>query len=531
MQVTRDDIALNTYDFREMRGNKAIYVDKTEWLYQLVRNPNSKFFFISRPRRFGKSLMISTLKSIFQGDRALFEGLAISKTDYPFKPYPVLHFSFASLDVATLEVFKDRFAARVASALQAVGYTYDPKAGPDTNFSNAIRQLAAEADGQVVVLIDEYDAPVGHALDDPAKAEAIRAHMAAFYGQLKENVGVIRFMMMTGVSKFTQLSVFSALNNIVDLSFDRRYATLFGYTDQELDLYFAPLLREHAEVMGLPYEAYREQLHRWYNGYRFSPDCATTVYNPYAIAQTLYRQRPRFTATWTQTGHASVLMNYLKGTPLLERDYEAITVTDETIFDAAGLANINPIALLYQSGYLTIRDYDDQGCYILGVPDEEVRRDLLNLVAKTILTEAGEDAVSGGFLVELRAALSARDFPTFFGLLRPLYAHLPYGPTEAHVHESSYQRLLYTLLVSAKFDVTAEDRQSHGRADLVARAPGQVFVFELKVGGSADEALAQIRDKGYAVPYLDDKTTVTLIGLAFDPATHLLADAKAETLP
>ena len=396
MQVTRDDIALNTYDFREMRGNKAIYVDKTEWLYQLVRNPNSKFFFISRPRRFGKSLMISTLKSIFQGDRALFEGLAISKTDYPFKPYPVLHFSFASLDVATLEVFKDRFAARVASALQAVGYTYDPKAGPDTNFSNAIRQLAAEADGQVVVLIDEYDAPVGHALDDPAKAEAIRAHMAAFYGQLKENVGVIRFMMMTGVSKFTQLSVFSALNNIVDLSFDRRYATLFGYTDQELELYFAPLLREHAEVMGLSYEAYREQLHRWYNGYRFSPDCATTVYNPYAIAQTLYRQRPRFTATWTQTGHASVLMNYLKGTPLLERDYEAITVTDETIFDAAGLANINPIALLYQSGYLTIRDYDDQGCYILGVPDEEVRRDLLNLVAKTILTEAGQAMRNGG---------------------------------------------------------------------------------------------------------------------------------------
>ena len=396
MQVTRDDIALNTYDFREMRGNKAIYVDKTEWLYQLVRNPNSKFFFISRPRRFGKSLMISTLKSIFQGDRALFEGLAISKTDYPFKPYPVLHFSFASLDVATLEVFKDRFAARVASALQAVGYTYDPKAGPDTNFSNAIRQLAAEADGQVVVLIDEYDAPVGHALDDPAKAEAIRAHMAAFYGQLKENVGVIRFMMMTGVSKFTQLSVFSALNNIVDLSFDRRYATLFGYTDQELELYFAPLLREHAEVMGLPYEAYREQLHRWYNGYRFSPDCAITVYNPYAIAQTLYRQRPRFTATWTQTGHASVLMNYLKGTPLLERDYEAITVTDETIFDAAGLANINPIALLYQSGYLTIRDYDDQGCYILGVPDEEVRRDLLNLVAKTILTEAGKAMRNGG---------------------------------------------------------------------------------------------------------------------------------------
>ena len=527
MQEPQNDIALNTFDFREMRRNGAIYVDKTEWLYRLVRNPNSKFFFLSRPRRFGKSLMISTLKSIFQGDRALFEGLAISKTDYPFKSYPVLHFSFAGLDVSTIEVFEESFAKRVANALAEVGYAYDPTSGVGSNFYAAIRSLAKAADGQVVVLIDEYDAPVSHALDDPDKAEAIRDRMATFYCQLKENVGVIRFLMMTGVTKFTHLSVFSALNNLVDLTLDPSVALLLGYTDEELEQYFGAHLRAHAETMGLKYEDYRAALRRWYNGYRFSPDCEKTVYNPVAIARALIAKKRYFESTWSETGHASALMRYLERESLVRQDYERLPPVPKRIFDSYDLRNLRPETILYQAGYLTIKDFAPLIGYTLGVPDEDVRQDLnaLLLLRATDADPQAEDARD-----TLCPALLSGDFPAFVERLRAFYAHLPYGPKEGTVHEAAYQRVLYALLSAGGLRVIAEDRQAQGRADLVAEGLGQVYVFELKVGGSADEALAQIRAKGYAEPYRAKGQACHLIGLAFDPATHALADAKAEPL-
>ncbi len=520
-------ICLDTYDFPTMRREGTIYVDKTSPLHTLIRRPGARLFFVSRPRRFGKSLMISTLDAIFRGRRELFEGLAIAKEGYGFEPYPVLRFSFGTMDVLTVETFEKEFKARVADSLREEGIAYDPAQAPGTNFGRAIDALYERGGGRgVVVLIDEYDAPVSRALADLGKAETIREILSAFYGQLKEKVGKIRFMMMTGVTKFTQLSVFSALNNLVDLTLSAETATMLGYTEEDLTRYFEGHMRAHAEVMGVTYEAYREEFERWYDGYRFSPDEEKRVYNPYAVARVLGEKRKWFTGTWTQTGQPSALRNFFRNHQIPELDYECLTGQDETLFDTYDLRDLSPVTLLYQGGYLTIKDYDPDLAYTLGVPNEEVRQSLNAFIARQVARQE-DDA---NFPNRVRILLNSGDFAAAFEAIAAIYAHLPYGAKEGRVPEASYQRSLFILLTGAGLRVVAEDTQSAGRADIVARSTNRVYVFELKVGGTAREAIAQIRARGYAEPYRAGAEAVFLFGLAFDHATHRLADTAAEPL-
>ena len=378
-----EKIAQGTYDFRNMRKDGYRYVDKTALLYPLVTRGMDSFFFISRPRRFGKSLMLSTLECLFRGERELFKGLAIDKMDYDWESYPILHFNFGTMDVTTFEAFQAGFVARVKQAFENAGAVYDPALAPNDNFPNAIRFLAKDRGKPVVILIDEYDAPVGAALNDIAKATAIRAKLSAFYGEIKNNVGNIRFMMMTGVTKFTQRSVFSALNNLTDLTLQPEAATLLGYTEEELEANFSKSLHRHAEVMGLSYEDYRGQLRWWYNGYRFSPRCKTKVYNPLAIGRTLSRQSEFFEPTWSETGHSTALMQYLSTHPLTARDYECIPEVTRRIFDIYDLDAIKGVTLLYFLGCLTIKDFDPISNFTLGVPNEDARRLLASLVNRT----------------------------------------------------------------------------------------------------------------------------------------------------
>ena len=518
-------IATDTNDFPKLRGKGCIYVDKTAYVHRMVSDANTSLFFISRPRRFGKSLTLSVLKALFSGRRELFEGLYIDKTDWQWEKYPIIHFEFNDVTTTSISDFETSFAIHVQERLEKAGFAYDNSLPPPENFGNAIESLSAANDGKgVVILIDEYDAPVGHALGDIGMAEAIRDRMSALYSRMKNRTGDIRFLLMTGISKFTRLSVFSALSNLVDVTQRDEYATMFGYTEEELSANFEDHLRAHAEKMGKPYEDYRAEMKKWYNGFRFAKNDPTTVYNPISVALTLYaKEISGFSATWATTGRPSMLMNYLKREDVAGIDYEDMPEVSDAEFDVADLRNLKPVAMLQQSGYLTIKGYDD-GLYKLGPPDEEVRRDLAMMVTGVI---ADENMV---WAASLGTKLITARWPDFFVGLKSLYAHMPYGALEETTHEAAYQRILCTLLASQGFAYAAEDVQSNGRADIVARHKKGIFIFELKVDEPVDRAFTQIRKKGYAEPYAAGGSPIWLIGLSFDSKTRRLVDCAAEML-
>ena len=515
-------IATDTADFPKLREKGCIYVDKTMFMHHMASDVGTNLFFISRPRRFGKSLTLSALKALFSGRRELFEGLYIDKTDWKWEKYPIIHFEFNDVTTTSLADFEVEFADHVRERLEVAGYSYDSAVTPAINFARAITSLSAANGGRgVVILIDEYDAPVGHALGDVDMAEAIRDRMSAFYSRMKNRTGDIRFLLMTGISKFTRLSVFSALSNLVDVTQDEAYATMFGYTEEELSANFDEHLRAHAAKMGKTYEDYRAEMKRWYNGFRFSTEDATTVYNPVSVALTLDAKESDFKATWATTGRPSMLMNYLKREDVLRIDPEATQNVTANAFDVAELRNLKPIPMLYQSGYLTIRNYN-AGLFTLGVPDEEVRQDLCLLMAGVA---ADKDTY---WASEMAGWLLGAQWDDFFEGLQSLYAAMAYGPTERRVHENSYGRCLSFLLASCGFEFTMENVQSNGRADVVAKHPAIVCIFELKVDEPIDRAFAQMRERGYAEPFRADSRPVWLVGLSFDSKTRHLVDFAAE---
>lgn len=385
--------------------------------------------------------------------------------------------------------------AVVKTAINKSGYAYDEKETPSVNFLNAIEWHFAQGT-PCVVLIDEYDDPVARALANPEEAELIRDELAGFYGKIKGKTDMIRFLMITGVSKFTKMSVFSALSNLTDISPLPEYAAMLGYTEEELDQYFGEHMAAHAKVMGLSDAAYRAELKRWYNGYRFSTRNRVTVYNPVSLGLTFAHPDDEFHGTWTQTGRASTLMNYIKREGVLQVDLDGVVSAIESDFDVSDLNNMSPIGMLYQTGYLTIADYS-QGLYQLRVPDEEVKRDIAALLAGAW---AGRDAQ---WSASLGGKLRAGRWDDFFDGLKALYAKLPYGSHEwgERKNEFSYQRPLCALLAAQGFRYDPEVAQTAGRSDLIAEHPSGIWIFELKVDASAEAALDQIKQKDYAAPY------------------------------
>ena len=519
-------ISTDTYYFPEIREKGCVYVDKTAYFHKLLTGANSRFF-LARPRRFGKSMMLSTFHAIFDGRRELFEDLAIAKTDWQWETWPVMHFDLSRpASAVSAEEFGKNFPNEVERVIVSAGGTFDHGKTPSVNFGNAIDELSAANHGRgVVVLIDEYDDPVARLLHKPDEAVKVREMLAGFYGQLKPRTEKLRFLMITGVSKFTKMSVFSALSNLVDLSFKDDYATMLGYTEAELDEYFDEPMHLHAECLGLEYGAYREELKRWFNGYRFGKYSSATVYNPVSIGNNMYEPKPEFEPYWATTGKSAMLMNFLERDEYLAQDLENIPNVSEKEFDVVDIRSLRTVPMLYQTGYLTIDQYNPRSrLYSLRVPDEEVREDLSSLTAAVIAKkDTNWVAALGGRLLDAR-------WPEFFAGLKSLYAGLPYGSTEASVHEYSYERVLLTLMQSQGMRCRAEDRQANGQADVVAEHPCGIYIFELKVGESAAAALEQVRRKGYDAPYRADERPIWLVGLNFDRETRQLVDTRTEQL-
>ncbi len=525
-------IATNIADFETLRKAGQIYVDKTAHLHRLITDPSRTFFFCARPRRFGKSLSVTTMKSIFLGHREFFDGLAIAKTDYDWKQHVVIHLNWGGVDVSNIAAFEDTLKSSVRNALVAAGWEYDENQRPSSNLGNAIdhfgsiRHDATDKKGDgVVILIDEYDDPVAKALANVPLAEEIRSRLAAIYAQFKDRTDKIRFLYITGVSKFTKLSVFSTLSSLNDVSFEDEYAELYGYTEEELTANFEEHIRVKAGRMKLSYEAFRAEMKRWFNGYRFAEENPVTVYNPVSVALTLVSPASRFKPTWTSTGRASTLMNFIKREGALAIDPDRTVSAVDADFDVADLSNIRETGLLFQTGYLTIADCD-AGLFTLRVPDEEVRQDLAALVAGAY---AGKDAQ---WSASLGGKLRAGRWDEFFEGLKSLYAKLPYGAKEKNErkNEAAYARPLCMLLAAQGFRYDPEAVQTLGRSDLIAEHPCGIYIFELKVDGSADEGLKQIRERGYAEPFKARGLPIYAFGLSFDSATRQFVDGKVERL-
>ena len=519
--MTRRLLPIGLQDFRTMREQGFYYVDKTSLIRQMVEE--GRFYFLSRPRRFGKSLLLDTLRSLFECKEELFRGLDIHGHWDWSSPHPVVRLSFDGKYDDPGEIEGDVIEQLEAAERQ---HGLAPAPTSDTGprrLRSVLDRLHRSAGRRVVVLVDEYDKPILDALHDPELARANRDYLRGFYGIIKGSAEHVRFVFVTGVSMFSKVSLFSGLNNLKDISLDPRYATICGYTEDDLDLVFG------SELDGLD----REEIRTWYNGYHWRG--GERVYNPYDVL--LLFDGKEFRPYWFETGSPTFLFRTLmeKSVSPMELENRMAEMSLVSKFD---VGDIGVEALLFQTGYLTIIDEqadEFDTLYRLDYPNLEVRislnRGLLGHLGKT-----GREPLEEGRA--LRALLEANDFEGFAGRLRTYLSGIPYqwhATGDLARHEAWYASLLHMCFRAIGMDVRVEDASSHGRADMVVLTGGQVFVLEFKMAdgegdaqAALDAAIAQMRGRGYAGKYRDRGEPVHLLGVACGREARNLLEVRAE---
>ena len=519
--MNRRQLPIGIQDFRTIRENPYYYVDKTPLIRRLVEG--GRHYFLSRPRRFGKSLLLDTLRELFAGNEPLFRGLDIhGRWDWSVT-HPVVRLSFGAGYHKPGELEAD-ILAQLDIIEGEVGLDSPPPglAGPG-RLRNLLARLGRKAGKRVVVLVDEYDKPILDALDDQELARANRDYLRGFYGVVKDSAEHVRFVFVTGITMFSKVSLFSGLNNLWDISLDPRFATLCGYTDGDLDEVFAP------ELPGLD----RDEIRRWYNGYHWGG--GERLYNPFDVL--LLFGRREFRSWWFETGSPTFLYRTLmeKGVSPLELENR---VSEADLLSTFDVGDIGVDALLFQAGYLTIAGEERVGpenLYTLDYPNMEVRQSL----NRGLLRHAadGRRLVAAAEGKDLCRLLAENDFEGFADGLRALFAGIPYGwhaDAGPARYEAWYAGMLYACFQSIGADVRAEEPSSRGRADMVLRHGGQVFVLEFKMareGESAEaalaRALAQIRARGYADKYRGRGEPVHLVGAVFGRRERNLLAVRA----
>lgn len=505
-------LPIGIQSFRKLIEGGYLYVDKTRWIYELIRNP-SGVYFLARPRRFGKSLLISTLEEIFRGNRPLFRGLWLDDQPYDWQPFPVIRMDLSLYRAENAEHLKLVLAEMLGELGERAGIAL----GPGDHLKR-LRELVwrLAGDGRVVILVDEYDKPLLDHLDDLAEARRVREVLRGFYGVIKGMDAHIRFVMLTGVSKFSKVGVFSGLNNLEDISLDTRFATLLGVTEAELLDHATGYLAQMADQEQVAFDALLAQVRNWYNGFCFAADCQS-VYNPFSLW--LMLSQKRFGNFWFDTGTPTFLIKLIE-----QRGYDVRELgnldSSDLAFSAYELDELPIVPLLYQTGYLTIKRYDPTSrLYRLGYPNYEVEHAFLTyLLAAFTPSDIG---AAGAELWRLREALQAADFDQAFAILRAFFASIPYDiqmPQERY-----YQTVFYLVFRLLGLQTGVEVRSSRGRADAIVELAEGVFIFEFKLEGTPADALAQIRRQGYAEPYLGSLKPVYLIGVRFDLTQRTIA--------
>ena len=496
------------------------YVDKTALIYELFNT--GSYYFLSRPRRFGKSLLLSTLEAYAQGKKELFKGLALEKLERDWTVYPVLHMDLNTEKYDTQASLENKLELTLKQWEGEYGYNPD-EYSVATRFEGVIRRACEQTGRRVVILIDEYDKPMLQAIGNEALQNEYRSTLKAFYGALKSMDGCIRFALLTGVTKFGKVSVFSDLNNLMDISMDDRYVEICGISEKEIHAYFEEDIHALATATGLAYEETCAELKANYDGYHFTEN-AVGMYNPFSLLNTFAKKK--FGSYWFETGTPTYLVELLKLHHYPIEDLEHI-VTSQPVLDSIDTASTDPIPVIYQSGYLTIKGYNKMfENYTLGFPNREVEQGFF----KFLLPNYASVSVSKSpyqiqcFVEEIMAG----KVDDFFERLKTMFADIPYEL--ARDREVHYQNILYIIFKLMGFYVQVEYHTNRGRIDLVLQTQDYVYIMEFKLNGSAEEALAQIRAKGYAEPFAKDKRTVYRIGVNFSDEIRNIQDIKIETL-
>lgn len=506
-------------NFERLRREGYTYVDKTALVHKLVSE--GSYYFLSRPRRFGKSLLLSTFEAYFQGKKELFEGLAIAETETEWAKYPVLHLDLNTEKYET----KQSLDNILDSYLKDWETIYQPDIQGETlsdRFMRVIRQACQQTGRQVVILVDEYDKPLLQAIGNEPLQNEYRSTLKAFYGALKSCDRYIRFAFLTGVTKFGKVSVFSDLNNLTDLSLDKRYSTICGITEQELHDYFDDSVLALARENGIEKEACYERLKFDYDGYHFSIGSAG-VYNPFSLLNTLSSRQ--FKDYWFETGTPSFLVYQL-----MKSDYQLDYLTEEELtadtLNSIDVMDDNPLPLLYQSGYLTLKDYDPKyRTYRLEFPNREVREGFIKYLVP-YYTPKHRDK-SSYFIRNFVKEMESGDAEGFMRRLDSFFSKGDYqlmGDKEVYFHNAIY--VFFTLL---GFYVEVERHTTDGRMDILAQTPDFIYIFELKINQSAEAALQQIESKGYAKPFAADPRQLFKIGVNFSTETRTIDDWKVNS--
>ncbi len=518
-----EKIATDIYTFEKLRANGFTYVDKTSRLLPLVDMSVGIQFFLARPRRFGKSLCVSTLKALFQGRRELFKGLAIEPQWDWSKTYPVVHLDMGSTHADTVEGFWGKIGDIVDWQAAENGVVIDRDAPADVRFARLCRACAEKSSaGQFVLLVDEYDKPLLGHLGDP-EVEAFRAALKSFYSVVKTCEGLQRFALITGVSKFSKVSIFSDLNNLVDLTLSADAATLLGYTHEEVRRYFPERLAALAEANGLDVDAAFAEVVKWYDGYLFEENAARVV-NPVSLGRCL--SEGKFKSYWYETGTPTFLVKMLRARP---QDVSDLTVS-ENLLGAyePGSPAIEP--LLFQAGYLTIRSLEVMGgrrYYRLRFPNEEVRTSF-NDSLMAAYSDLGETAFTRA-KIDCYRAFAAHDLPAFFKSLAVLFANVPYDLTDRQ-NEQTWQAILVVILNFLGLRAIPEERTNAGRIDMSIHADAEIYVVELKLDGSAPSAISQIVRNRYHEKFLSEGRRVTLVGINFSTKKRGVASWRSKVV-
>ena len=505
-------------DFESLRTNDYTYVDKTSLIYKLANE--GKYYFLSRPRRFGKSLLVSTLSAYFSGKRELFKGLEMEQLEKDWKKYPVMHIDLNTDKYDSKEVLEQRLNLFLSDWEEDYGRNIN-EVTLSQRFEGIIKRIAIKEGMPVVILVDEYDKPMLQAISKKELQTAYRNTLKAFYGALKSQDKYIRFAFLTGVTKFGKVSVFSDLNNLTDISMDARYQTICGITEKEMHEYFEEGIKFVAENNELTIEETCEKLRKRYDGYHFHQK-SEGIYNPFSLLNTF--AKGEFGSYWFETGTPTFLVQLLQRDKFYLPDLTEQQVTADFL-NSIDSIDESPIPIIYQSGYLTIKDYDKEfQIYTLGFPNEEVEEGFTNFIMPYYMNTGSE----GGpmFIRNFVMALRQGKPEAFMKRMQVLFADSDYkivGDAELY-----FQNAFYVVTKLLGFYVDVERTISDGRIDMVAKTKDYIYIFEFKYDKDAHAALQQIEDKGYAKPFAADKRKLIKIGVNFSRQHRCIDDWKVE---